>query len=151
MNFNFTKDMQNYLISNIKKPFVLVINSNNRTSGNNNNAFYNFDWFVWPDVPYHVSFVFVGSNNNAYVAGTAPTAKIYNDFGENSTTYYCVANSNEALTTTYIGANYYLYSEKLTNPPIYLNGRSNNRLFQVRILTDAGANFDISMLDLMMK
>lgn len=155
MNFNFPKDLQNDLKSNTKKPFQLVINSNNKSSGNNNGAVYNFDWFVLPDVPYDVYFSFVGSDNNAYVAGTAPTANIFIDFGTNSNTFNCVANTNGALNTTFIGtlrktissgANYYLYSEKTTNPPIYLNGRPNNKTFQVRILTDAGANYDISML-----
>ena len=44
------------------------------------------------------------------------------------------------------GSNYYLYSEKVTNPPIYISGRPTNKMFQVQILTDAGNNFDNSML-----
>jgi len=155
MNFNFPKDMQNDLKSNTKKPYTIVINSNNKSSGTNNSAIYNFDWFIMPDIPYNLSFAFVASDNNAYVAGTSPTANVYIDFGENCTAYNCLSNYNGASTISYIGslrkmassgANYYLYSEKITNPPIYFSGRPNNRSFQVRILTDAGANYDISML-----
>jgi hypothetical protein len=137
------------------KSHVIAINSNNKNSGNNNNAIYNFDWSVLPNIPYKVYFSFVASDNNAYVAGTSVTANIFIDFGTSGTNYYIVPNANGAFPSSYIGslrktissgANYYLYSEKTTNPPIYLNGRPTNNNFQVNILSDTGAVYNIAML-----
>ena len=152
---NFPNDMQNDLKINTKKSFVVVLNSNNKSSGNNNLANYNFDWSILPDIAYNISFSFVASDNNAYVAGTSPTANIFIDFGATSTTFTCYPNNFGSSTSSYIGslrksvasgANYYLYSDKYTNPPIYIYRRPQNNTFVVRILTDAGGNFDISML-----
>ena len=155
MNFNFPQNMSNDLTSNTKKPFIVVVNSNNKLFGNNNVANYNFDWFFIPDIPYKVSFSFSASDNNAYVLATAPTANIHIDFGECSQTFICLTGIDSARTTPYLGtlrkaissgANYYLFANRTTNPPIYLNGRPNNKFFRVNILTDTGAGYDLSML-----
>ena len=151
---NFPKDILNDLKVNTKKTEIVQLNTAFKTSGNNNNASYIFDWSVLPDVPYNVYFAFVASDSNAYVAGTSVTASIYIDLGATSTTYSASSNFG-AQTTSYIGslrkiassgANYYLYSDKYTNPPIYISGRPRNNTFTVRILSDTGGNFDISML-----
>ena len=155
MNFNFPQDIQNDLKVNSKKSFVVVLNSNNKSSGNNIQASYSFDWSVFPDIPYNIYFSFVASDNNTYVVGTSVTANVYIDFGTNSTTYYCYANRNGASTISYIGSlrktvssgnNYYLYCDKHTNPPIYISGRPTNKQFVTSILSDTGAGFDNSML-----
>ena len=156
MNFNFPQDMTNDLKANTKKPFTLVVNSNNRSLGNNNMAIYNFDWAVFPDVPYNLSFSFTASDNSAYVLATATSASIYIDFGENTQTYICIPNNYGAPSSQYIGSlrkrhvsgsNYCLYADKTTNPPVYLNGRPNNKSFQVRILGDNLTVYDLSMLN----
>jgi hypothetical protein len=118
-------------------------------------AIYNFDWAVFPDVPYNLSFSFTASDNSAYVLATATSASVFIDFGENTQTFACVANNTSAISTQYIGslrkrnssgANYYLFADRTTNPPVYLNGRPNNKSFQVRILGDNLTVYDLSML-----
>ena len=155
MNFNFPQDIQNDLNIDKRKAYVIQINSNNKASGNNNNASYNFDWSILSDHPYNVYFAFVSSDNNTYVAGTSVTANVYISFGVNSTTYTINPNTVVAQTINYLGSlrktissgsNYYLYAEKTTNPPIYISGRPTNKIFSINILSDTGANYDISML-----
>jgi hypothetical protein len=155
MNFNFPQDMRNDLKVNTKKPFTLVLNSIYRSNGNANYAVYNFDWTVFPDVPYYLSFSFTASDNANYVLATASTASIYIDFGESTQTYTCLVNNYGAPSSQYIGslrktissgANYYLFADHKTNPPVYLNGRPNNKSFLIRIFTENLGLYDISML-----
>ena len=155
MNFNFPQDMRNDLKANAKKPFTLVINSNNRSVGNANFAIYNFDWSVLPDVPYYLSFSFTASDNANYVLATASSASIYIDFGENTQTYTCLVNNHGAPSSQYIGSlrkrhvsgtNHCLYADQNTNPPVYLNGRPTNKNFLIRIFTDNLALYDVSLL-----
>lgn len=155
MNFNFPQDMRNDLKANTKKPFTLVISSLTRSGGNANYAIYNFDWSVVPDVPYYLSFSFTASDNANYVLATASSASIYIDFGENTQTYTCLVNNHGAPSSQYIGslrkrnssgANYYLFADQNTNPPVYLNGRPNNKNFLIRIVSDNMGLYDISML-----
>ena len=56
MNFNFPKDIQNDLAIDKRKTYVVVLNSNNKSSGNNIQASYSFDWSVFPDIPYNIYF-----------------------------------------------------------------------------------------------
>ena len=155
MNFNFPQDMRNDLKVNTKKPFTLVINSIYRSNGNANFAIYNFDWSVFPDVPYYLSFSFTASDNANYVPATASSASIYIDFGENTQTYTCIANNYGAPSSQYIGSlrkrhvsgtNHCLYADQNTNPPVYLNGRPTNKIFLIRIFTDNLALYDVYLL-----
>lgn len=151
---NFPKDMQNDLRVNTRKTEIVQLNTAFKTNGNNNSASYIFDWSILPDIPYNVYFAFVASDNNAYVGATSVTASIYIDLMATGTTY-TASTVFGSSTTSYIGSlrktissgtNYYLFADKLTNPPIYISGRPKNNTFTVRILSDSGGNYDASML-----
>lgn len=151
---NFPQDIRNDLKINTRKTHIVQLNTAFKTGGNNNVASYIFDWSILPDIPYNVYFSFVASDSNAYVGATSATASIYLDLMATTTTY-TASTVFGASTTSYIGslrktissgANYYLYADKITNPPIFISGRPRNNTFTVRILSDTGGNFDISML-----
>lgn len=151
---NFPKDLQNDLKINTKKTFIVQLNTASKTGGNNNTASYIFDWSILPDIPYNIYFAFVSSDSNAYVGATSVTASIYIDLMATGTTY-TASTVFASSVTSYIGslrktissgANYYLFADKFTNPPIYISGRPRNNTFTVRILSDTGGVFDVSML-----
>lgn len=123
----------------------VVLNSNNKVSGTNNQATYNIDWasILKNNTPYELHFTYLGSANT--ITGTN-LAVVYADFitsnkSNNST-------QNGASSTQILGflkvAQFapnnntnYLSAEDNTNAPTYLDTRPNNNLFTISIYNNA--------------
>jgi len=120
-----------------KKSYNIVLNSQQNISSNTNSQVeFGFDWSVIPKGSYDVHFTFVTNPMNL---STTDVAVININFG--SSTVYTAGNLINAYTTNYVGiakpylisTTSYLLSEDNTNPPIYLNNRPNNNIFNVTI------------------
>lgn len=123
----------------------VVLNSNNKASGANNQANYYIDWssILKSNTPYYLHFTYIGQSNT--ITG-AKIATVYADFITsnklNSST------QNGASSTQFLGflkvaqfsptiATNYLHAEDNTNVLTYLESRPNNNNFTITILDNA--------------
>lgn len=140
------------------KPFyTVVVNStaNIASTGTGaNTRTYNFDWTVFPDVPYELHFTYIGQLNNIDYS-TLPM--IYVDFNVATQVYEpqtlaLSGGKTVARTSQYIGflesylvgASSFLHAEDGTNCPVYLAGRPQNNQFTVRVVNNNGAPYTAS-------
>jgi len=121
----------------------VILNSNNKVSGANNDAVYAFDFgAVLKDrTPYKLHFTYVGQSNT--LTASAKIAQVQINFNMEQ---YLNASSNLGapvtqtlgmLRSAYLnGSINNLYAGDNDNPPIYLNSRPQANNFNVRILTN---------------
>lgn len=121
----------------------VVLNSNNAVSGTTQDAVYNVDWgaILKPNTPYRLHWCYVGQANT-FTASTKLAQVQINFQMEN---YLNRSVSSGAPTTQFIGVLRsfylngtinYLHADDSFNPPIYLQNRPANNIFNVRILTN---------------
>lgn len=121
----------------------VVLNSNNKVSGANNDAVYFVDWgaILEDRKKYRLHWTYA-AQNNAFAAATK-LAQVQVDFNmqsylNRSSTFgapstQCIG----ALRTNYVNANVnYLFADDNNNPPIYLDSRPQNNTFRVQVLTN---------------
>lgn len=141
------KDLANDTKVNSKKTFTVILNSNNGT-GVSNVKQYSFDWSILPNIPYNLYFSFV-SGEDPYTTPNYTPILININFGVPECNYITNSsvNANTSFnlgfakkimsSTTY----FYLSADKNTNPPIYLEGRPTNSIFNVNFITTTGAGW----------
>jgi hypothetical protein len=116
--------------------YTVFINSNNRTSGTVSNANYVFDWSVFKNSKYKVTWSMIATDVNMYVTDFA-TVSI--NLGQSQN--FIVQSTTKAMNTNIIGTiipndsaiSTFLYGDKNTNMPFYLDNRPINNDFNVRI------------------
>jgi hypothetical protein len=113
----------------------------------NNIVTYNIDWGVMPDQPYWIYFTYLGEVNTID-ALTLPM--VYMDILQSSNVYETMTLSlggfsrTAAVKTNYlgtlkyksVGVNSFLYSDKDTNPPIYMATRPMNNQPRIEIVNN---------------
>ncbi len=123
----------------------VILNSNNKASGTNNQAQYYIDWgaILKNNTSYYLHFTYLGGNN---VINGSKLALLYADFQTsnklNTATQYG-ANSSQMLgflmPTVLVGSSNtnYLQSLDNTNVPTFLETRPNNNNFCVSVYDNA--------------
>ena len=124
----------------------VVLNSNNKASGTNNQATYYMDWsaILKDNTPYYLHFTYIGGANT--ITGTK-LALVYADF-INTSNKLNSSTQNGASSTQFLGflkpvvfvgsTNLdYLQAEDNTNVPTYLDTRPNNNRFTITINDNA--------------
>ena len=121
----------------------VVLNSNNKVSGANNNAVYFIDWgsILKERKSYKLHWTYVGQPNT--LNASSKLAQVQVDF--NLENYLNRDSQMGAPSTQTIGmlrSNYlngtinYLFADDNNNPRIYLNTRPRNNTFRVQVLTN---------------
>lgn len=121
----------------------VVLNSNNKVSGTNNNATYFINWgsILKEQTPYKMHWTYVGQPNTLTAA--SKLAQVTIDFQmeqylNKSSTYgapttQCIG----VLRSFYLnGTTNYLFSDDGNNPPIYFKNRPYNDTLTVQVLTN---------------
>ena len=129
--------------------YCFQLTSNNCTastaSNANNNKEYYVDWSQLPQGKYAVTWTMNASNNT--FGSPIVTAFVHADL-ETSNTFLTTNTNYPATRTRCIGSLFVgystsalnsLYADLSTNPPIYLNSRPSDNVFNVSILTNTGA------------
>jgi len=128
---------------NGKKIVNVILNSNNKVSGTNNDAVYQFDWgsVLKNNTPYKMHWCYVGQSN--VITAASKIAQVQVNF--NMQQYLNSSSTLGTPTTLAIGClrtNYvngtinYLFADDIANPLIYLANRPVNNTFNVRVLTN---------------
>lgn len=123
----------------------VILNSNNKTGGTNNQANYSFDWgaVLKNNVPYYLHFTYIGGANT--ITGTK-LATVYSDIqttNKQNTSTNSGAGSTQMLGYLKIqqyapnNNTNYLTAEDNTNPPLYLDNRPMNNNFTISIFDNA--------------
>jgi len=130
------------------KSYNVILNSVNSIQNGvgYNNCIYNFDWSVLENRAYYVHFTYIGEVNN--LDGLS-IALVSSDFIGNQNTFQATATSTSSQTSNILGfikpyilgASSFLLAEDNTNPPIYINSRPQNNIFNVRIINNDGNLF----------
>jgi hypothetical protein len=121
----------------------VVLNSNNKVSGTNNDAVFFVDWgaILKNNKSYRLHWTYVGQPNTLTVA--SKLAQVQVDFQLNN--YLNRSSTMGAPSTQMIGmlrSQYlngtinYLYCDDNNNAPIYLDTRPQNNTFRVQVLTN---------------
>lgn len=128
------------------QPIVnVILNSNNKTGGTNNNASYTIDWgaILKNNTPYYLHFTYIGGVNT--LTGTK-LATVYADFEttnkQNTSTSYGASSSQMIgyLKIQQFAPNNngnYLTAEDNTNVRMYLPNRPMNNNFTITIRDNA--------------
>ena len=121
----------------------VIINSNNKVSGTNNNAVYFINWgsILKEKTPYRMHWTYVGQPNTLTIS--SKLAQVTVDFQMeqylNKTSTYGAPTTQTigCLRSFYLnGTVNYLFSDDNNNPPIYLQNRPYNDTFNVQVLTN---------------
>jgi hypothetical protein len=121
----------------------VVLNSNNKVSGANNNAVYFIDWgaILKSQKPYRLHWTYVGQPNT--FTAVSKLAQVQVDFNlENYLNRDSTMGAPSTQTIGMLRSNYlnaainYLFADDNNNPPIYLNTRPQNNTFRVQVLTN---------------
>lgn len=125
------------------KTVNVVLNSNNKISGTNNNATYYIDWgsILKNNTPYKLHFTYMGGVNFFTAAMTNKIPLIYCDI-QTSSNY--MTSTTGAMSTQVLGYlkiqqiapnvnGSYLTAEDNTNVPMYLESRPLNNTFTITI------------------
>jgi hypothetical protein len=126
----------------MKQIVNVVLNSNYKTSGANNDAVFNFDFgaVLKDNTPYRLHWSYVGQSN--VITAASKLAQIQINFGMEQ---YAAQSVLGAPTTYSIGGlrtNYvngtinYLFADDNNNPPIYLPNRPYSNVITVQVLTN---------------
>lgn len=121
----------------------VVLNSNNKVSGANNDAQYFIDWgaILQNRKKYKMHWTYVGQANTITIA--TKVAQVQVDF--NTRSYLNKSSTFGAPSTQFIGTLRtfyvngtinYLFADDNNNPPIYLNSRPQNNTFRVQVLNN---------------
>jgi hypothetical protein len=121
----------------------VVLNSNNKVSGVNNDAVYFIDWssILKNRQAYRLHWTYVGQTN--VLTAASKLAQVQVDF--NLENYLNRDSQMGAPTTQMIGmlrsfylngAVNYLFADDSNNPPIYMRTRPQNNTFRVQVLTN---------------
>lgn len=129
-----------------KKIVNIVLNSNNKVSGTNNDAVYQFDFgsVLKDKTPYRLHWTYVSQSNT--ITAATKLAQVQVNFNMEqylnrdsiigAPTTFCIGG----LRTFYVnGTINYLFADDNNNPPIYLANRPYNSNFNVRVLTNDAA------------
>lgn len=119
----------------------VILNSNNKTSGTTQQAFYTVDWgtVLKNNTAYYLHFTYIGGNNS--ITGSR-IATVYADFNtaniQNGATSYGAQTSQMigfVMPTVLVGSTNTSYLQALdnTNVPAYLENRPNNNNFCISI------------------
>jgi hypothetical protein len=122
----------------------VVLNSNNKVSGANNDAIFFVDWgsILKDRQPYYLHWSYASQPANTITAATK-LAQVQVDF--NTRSYLNRSSTIGAPSTQYIGCLRtffvngtinYLFADDNNNPPIYLDARPQNNTFRVQVLTN---------------
>ena len=123
----------------------VVLNSNNKFSGTNNQATYNIDWgaILKDNTPYKLHYTYIGGSN---VLTGANLALVYADFitsNKLNNSTQNGASSTQCLgflkPIVFVGSTGtgYLQAEDNTNVPTFLSSRPNNNIFTITINDNA--------------
>lgn len=125
----------------------VIINSNNKISGTNNNATYNIDWgsILKDRTAYRLHFTYMGGFNTFTAASTNKIACVYSDIQTSSNR---MTSTTGAMTTQMMGylkiqqiqpsINLaYLTAEDNTNVHMFLDSRPMNNTFTISIYDNA--------------
>ena len=121
----------------------VVLNSNNKVSGVNNDAVYFVDWgaILQNRKKYKLHWTYVGQSN--VITAASKVAQVQVDFQVNnylnrdSTMGAPTTQTIGCLRTFYVnGTINYLFADDNNNPPIYLDSRPQNNTFRVQVLTN---------------
>ena len=121
----------------------VVLNSNNKVSGTNNDAVYFVDWgaILQNRKKYRMHWTYVGQANTITIA--SKVAQVQVDFQTNnylnrsSTMGAPTTQTIGCLRTFYVnGTINYLFADDNNNPPIYLDSRPQNNTFRVQVLNN---------------
>jgi hypothetical protein len=121
----------------------VILNSNNKVSGTNNDAVYQFDFgaVLKDKTPYKLHWTYVGQSN--VITAASKIAQVQVNF--NMKQYLNSSSTLGAPTTLAIGtlrtfyvngSINYLFADDNNNPPIYLDNRPYNNNFNVQVLTN---------------
>ena len=128
---------------NKNKIVNIILNSNNKSSGANNDATYNIDFgaVLKDKTPYRLHWTYVGQSN--VITSASKLAQVQINFNMNQ---YLNASSTVGLPTTYTigmlrtfyvnGTINYLFADDNNNAPIYLDSRPVNNIINVQVLTN---------------
>lgn len=127
--------------------YNVVLNSNLRASGTVANAGYYFDWSVFPDGKYKLTWVFVSGTCNMAAMAAIPMVEI--NLGQ-SKAFRIDPTNVQTATTNVVGVVVpnilatatFLAADLTTNAPVFLDHRPSNNTFSVRLMTNALAPVD---------
>lgn len=121
----------------------VVLNSNNKVSGDNNDAVYFVDWgaILKDRKKYRLHWTYASQSNT--ITAATKLAQVQVDFQTNNylnrsstmgaPTTQCIG----CLRTFYVnGTINYLFADDNNNPPIYLESRPQNNTFRVQVLNN---------------
>lgn len=121
----------------------VVLNSNNKVSGTNNDAVYFVDWgaILQNRKKYKMHWTYVSQSNT--ITAATKVAQVQVDFQTNnylnrsSTMGAPTTQTIGCLRTFYVnGTINYLFADDNNNPPIYLGSRPQNNTFRVQVLNN---------------
>lgn len=121
----------------------VVLNSNQKVSGTNNNAVYFIDWsaILKEKTAYKLHFSYIGQPNT--LNASSKLAQVQIDFQmeqylNSSSTYGAPTTQTIGVLRSFYlnGSINYLFSDDSNNPPIYFQNRPYNNTFTVQVLTN---------------
>jgi hypothetical protein len=119
----------------------VVLNSNNKVSGANNDAVYSIDWssILKDRTAYRLHWTYVGQSNVITAASKIAQVQVnfvmeqYTGSGVGASSTFTIG----ALRTNYVnGTINYLFADDNNNTPIYLANRPYGNTFTVQVLTN---------------